>query len=231
MYLLPVCIIRPLQCTSCRCKTPLHRRGGSRRPKGLCIACRLIPRDKQPGVRLIGVCEVSRRIISKAILNTISSDIQHAAGTLQLCAGQPAGIEAAIHAMCQLYDDDNTEAVLLVDAFNLLNRQAALHNIRVLCPSQATILGNTYGGTADLFVGGEVLSSQEGTTQGDPLTMCMYAIGILPLICSLQSSGTKQVWYADDATGGGTLEVVKIWWDHLISSGQAYGYHLNAAKS
>ena len=194
------------------------------------VACRLIPLDKRPGVHPIGVCEVSRRIISKAILNTISNDIQHTAGTLQLCAGQPAGIEAAIHAMCQLYDD-NTEAVLLVDAsnaFNVLNRQAALHNIRVLCPSLATILGNTYGGTADLFVGGEVLSSQEGTTQGDPLAMCMYAIGILPLIRSLESCGTKQVWYADDTTGGGTLEDVKNWWDHLISSGQAYGYHPNS---
>ena len=59
------------------------------------VACRLIPLDKRPGVRPIGVCEVSRRIISKAILNTISSDIQQAAGTLQLCAGQPAGIEAS----------------------------------------------------------------------------------------------------------------------------------------
>ena len=68
---------------------------------------------------------------------------------------------------------------------------------------------HNYGGTADLFVGGGVLSSQEGTTQGDPLAMCMYAVGILPLIRSLQSSGTKQVWYADDATGGATLEDVK----------------------
>ena len=90
---------------------------------------------------------------------------------------------------------------------------------------------HNYDGTADLFVGGGVLSLQEGTTQGDPLAMCMYAIGIQPLIRSLQSSGTKQVWYADDATGGGTLEDVKNWWDHLISSVQAYGYHPNAAKS
>ena len=87
------------------------------------------------------------------------------------------------------------------------------------------------GGAADLFVGGEVLSSQQRTTQGDPLAMCMYAIGILPLIRSLQSSGTKLVWYADDAMGGGTLEDIKNWWDHLISSGQSYGYHPNAAKS
>ena len=66
------------------------------------IACRLIPLDKQPGVCLIGICEVSRRVIGRAMLKVISADIQQAAGTLQLCAGQPAGIEAAIHAMNQI---------------------------------------------------------------------------------------------------------------------------------
>ena len=116
-------------------------------------------------------------------------------GILQLCAEQTAGIEAAIHIMNQLYEDDNTEAILLVDvrnAFNLLNCQAALHKIRVLCPSLATVLTNTYGGSADLFVGGEVLSSQEGTTQGDPLAMSMYAIGIMLLIWSLQPTAWCQ---------------------------------------
>ena len=37
------------------------------------------------------------------------------------------------------------EAVLLIDAnnaFNSLNREAALHNIQILCPSFATILIN-----------------------------------------------------------------------------------------
>ena len=75
------------------------------------------------------------------------NDIQEAAGKLHLCAGQPAGIEAAIHAARQLYDDDSTEGFLLVDAsnaFNQLNRQAALHNISTLCPPLATVLQNTY---------------------------------------------------------------------------------------
>ena len=80
------------------------------------VACRLIPLDKRPGVRPIGVCEVARRIVGKAILMVIGNDNQEAAGTLQLCAGQSAGIEAAIHAARQLYDDDSTEGLLLVDA-------------------------------------------------------------------------------------------------------------------
>ena len=39
-----------------------------------------------------------------------------AAGSLQLCAGQDAGNEAAVHAMRAIFCDDSTEAVLLVDA-------------------------------------------------------------------------------------------------------------------
>ena len=68
-------------------------------------------------------------------------------GALQLCAGQDAGIEAAIHAMRDIFIDDETEAILLVDArnaFNNLNRQAALFNVNKLCPAIGKILNNTY---------------------------------------------------------------------------------------
>ena len=94
------------------------------------VACRLIPLDKCPGVRPIGVGEVPRRIIAKAILRTIGKDIEEAAGPLQVCAGQDGGCEAAVHAMRAIFQDADTEGCLLVDAsnaFNSLNRRAALH--------------------------------------------------------------------------------------------------------
>ena len=96
------------------------------------VACRLIPLDKKPGVRPIEIGDVSRRIIAKAILYVIRTDIQLAAGALQTCAGHNAGAEAAIHAMREIFAHENTDAVLLVDAsnaFNQVNRQSALHNI------------------------------------------------------------------------------------------------------
>ncbi len=198
------------------------------------VACRLVPLDKNPGVRPIGICEVVRRIIGKAVLRVLSRSIQETAGTVQLCAGQPAGIEAAIHAMRKIYESDDTEAVLLVDAsnaFNQLNRAAALHNIGILCPQLATILKNTYKGESSLFVGGEELKSAEGTTQGDPLAMSMYAIGVLPLIRELEGHNTKQVWYADDATDGGQLTSIKLWWEHLSTRGPGYGYFVNPPKT
>ena len=51
------------------------------------LACRLIALDKSPGVRPIGVCEVVRRIVVKAVLCVVWDDIQIAAGPFQLCAG------------------------------------------------------------------------------------------------------------------------------------------------
>ena len=52
------------------------------------MACRLMALNKNPGVRPIGICEMVRRIISKAILSVTKGDIQDAVGTTQLCAGQ-----------------------------------------------------------------------------------------------------------------------------------------------
>ena len=138
------------------------------------LSCRLIALDKNPGVRPIGIGETSRRIIAKAILSTIKQDLQSAAGSMQLCAGQIAGIEAGVHAVQTLFQQEDTEAVLLIDASNALNRQTALLNIQRLCPSLATPLINTYRAPTDLYMDGDILCFQEGTTQGDPLAMPMY---------------------------------------------------------
>ena len=121
------------------------------------VACRLIALDKNPGVHPIGVGEVVRRIIAKAALSIIGSDIQRAAGPLQLCAGQSSGVEAAIHAMRTLFTSDDAEGMLLVDAsnaFNSLNRAVALQNIQYICPPFSTLFINTYRNPAPLYVRG-----------------------------------------------------------------------------
>ena len=101
-------------------------------------SCRLIPLNKNPGIRPIGVGEVLRRIMGKAVSWNFKDEIRTAAGPLQTCASHGAGAEAAIHGMKEIFEDDSTEAVLLIDAsnaFNRMNRSAALHNIRYQCPS------------------------------------------------------------------------------------------------
>ena len=98
----------------------------------------------------------------KAILNAIMPDIPEAAGSIQLCAGQQAGSEAAMHAMHQIFNDPDSQAGLLVDAtnaFNCLIRKVALLNIHSLCPSLATVLTNTYRSDVQLHIDDETLYS------------------------------------------------------------------------
>ena len=201
------------------------------------IACRLIALDKQPGVRPIGVCEVARRIVAKAILQVVGKDVEEACGFLQKCSGLPAGMEAAVHAMQQMFEDESVEGILLVDAknaFNNLNREAALHNTRHLCPSLSVVLQNCYQAESRLFVhGGGEIRSREGTTQGDPLSMPFYALAIVPLLRRLQQEHSliRQAWLADDSAGAGRLCALRHWWDTLSSVGASYGYDTNSLKT
>jgi hypothetical protein len=200
------------------------------------LSNRLIPLDKGEGqVRPIGVGEVVRRVVAKCVTKVLKEDVLEASGPLQLCAGHNSGSEAGIHAMRELFEADDTDAVLLIDAsnaFNSLNRAAALHNIRIICPALAIFAINTYRVPARLFVtGGKELLSTEGTTQGDPMAMSLYAISLQPLITILNEfSNAKQCWFADDAAGVGLLQELKEWWDILNEEGPGMGYLPNAKK-
>ena len=201
------------------------------------LSCRLVALDKQPGVRPIGVGEVLLRIIAKAILRVTKTDIQDACGHIQKCSGVSSGIEAAVHAMQALYDDDTTEGILLIDAanaFNTLNREAALHNVKHVCPPLATVLTNSYLSPGRLFVaGGGEIASSEGTTQGDPLSMAFYALTTVPLIQRLMKDhpAIRQIWYADDSGGAGRLLKLRAWLETVITLGKLYGYHVNVDKT
>ena len=197
-------------------------------------ACRLIPIDKNPGVRPIGICEIIRRVIGKAILRVIKTKVISAAGPLQLCTGQRVGCESAIRAMRSVFDSDENDAIILVDAanaFNNLNRKVALFNIQRLCPSIAKVLTNCYRQDSLLFAGGEVLLSQEGLTQGDPLAMAMFGLATGPLIEKVSTRHTTQVWFADDAADGGPIRAIREWWDKLVRYGPSFGYFPNAEKT
>ena len=189
-------------------------------------ANRLIPLDKNPGIRPIGIGEVLRRIVGKAIAWDLKIDFKEAAGPIQVCAGHQAGAEAAIHAMQTIFQEENTEGVLLIDAsnaFNSMNRAVTLHNIQIICPRASVTLINTYRNPARLFIagGGEILS-REGTTQGDPLAMPFYAVFTSLLITILRQKFDciKQVWLADDASAAGNL-------DHLYAFSIVYKRKVN----
>ena len=158
------------------------------------VACQLIALDKSPGVRPIGIGETIRRIIGRSIATTIMTtfkpQLDHSKYLLDIC-------QAVRH----------------------LNPQVALQNITNLCPTLSKVLINMYQEEIQLFIDGKTLLSLEGTTQGDPLAMAMYAVAISPLIPHLQDEEAKQIWFADDATAGVELTCLRKWWDCIVELG------------
>ena len=138
-------------------------------------AARLIPLDKRPGVRPIAVGEVFRRIISRAIMQIVETDVVGITVPHQLCVGVPSACEVGVHHITSRFAQDDVEGVLLVDAsnaFNSVNRSAAIYNIARTCPAMSLIVGNTYREPIRLFVtGGGEVQSREGTCQGDPIAI------------------------------------------------------------
>ena len=144
----------------------------------------LILLDKNQGLRPAGIGKILRRIARKVAVSFTHNDIIDSVGSLQVCAGHEAGWKALIHAMNNIFQDEQTEVVLLVDAvnaFNAVNYKAFLHNINIIRPLIATFVHNCYFRPSRLFViGGVEIVSSEGTIQSDHVAMAVYAISIIP---------------------------------------------------
>ena len=74
-------------------------------------------------------------------------------------------------------------------------------------------------------------SRERGVTQGDLLSMCFYAVAVMPLIRKLKSKEWTQTWFADDSSCVGTLESVKTWFKILEQEGPEYGYFPEPVKT
>ena len=142
--------------------------------------------------------------------------------------------QAAIHAMTKIFGEEETDGLLLVDAsntFNSLDRKVLLHNIKYICPPVAIYIRNCLVVPSRLFVtGGLEIQSAEGTTQGDPLAMPVYAVGITPLLQFIRTADTdlRHVAFADDLGGAGKFQELRSWWQKIIEYGPKLGYHPKA---
>ena len=200
------------------------------------LSCSLIPLDKNPGLRPIGIGEVLRRIVGKSITNVLKKDLTDSVDGVQMCVGHQGGVEAAVHAMVDIFAEDSNHGLIQVDAnnaFNSINRKVLLNNVFHICPEIAIYTYNCYSMPARLFVtGGGEIKSEEGTTQGDPIAMPIYAIGLDPLLKNLKTCiGVSQSGFADDLSGAGTLVNLKSWWERIVMLGPKIGYYAKASKS
>ena len=154
---------------------------------------------------------------------------------------QEVGAEAAIHAIREISENEDTAVFLLIDtenAFNSINRKVMLHNLIFICPIITSYITNCYITPARLFIiGGAEILSKEGTTQGYPKAMGAGTLGILPLIhfllqfISVNHLTAKEVAFANDSTVAGKLTSIKDYWGKPAVLCPKYGYFPKASKS
>ena len=162
-------------------------------------------------------------------MDIAKKDVKLTAGSLQVCPGQDAGAEAAIHAMYDLFQQDEIKAVPLVDAesaFTSINRKAMLHNMFISCTILSNFISNCYLVPARLFIlGNKEIKSKEGTKQGDPTAMAAYALGVTALIhffykyVSMNNHRCKELVFTDDFTITGNIEGIRSYWEMLQQVG------------
>ena len=120
------------------------------------LASQLIPLNKSLGVRPIGTGEALQRIIGKAVMSVVKKEVIQVASSLQVCASQVPGVESAIHSMVDLFESNNSTAVLQIDAtnvFNILNQNVFLQ--KVTYPEIPNFVINCYTLPSRLFVRGK----------------------------------------------------------------------------
>ena len=209
------------------------------------LSCRLIALDKNPGVRPIGIGHIWRRAIAKCVLAVAVPAATEACGIDQLCVGLQAGIEGAVHAATKFWQDhgcDDDVGFLMVDAknaFNEMNRVTMLWTVRHEWPQGAMFSFNCYKHWVSLVAhgpSGDSFSflSKVGATQGDPLAMIIYGLGLLPLIRMLKIEFADipfHSWYADDNAVASKLRLLCQYFKRLSQVGPQYGYYPQSKKS
>ena len=86
--------------------------------------------------------------------------------------------------MYDIFKDEGSEAILLIDAenaFNAINPEAMIKNISVLCPISIFIQNCYYMPSHLYIIGGTEMLSKEGTTQGDPTAMAALRRNMSPI--------------------------------------------------
>ena len=114
------------------------------------LAARGLALDKQPGVRPLGILHSEFRLEANTLILVTGEDVELLLGAENLCGGLRAGLEGGFHAMWKRSKEDpEVEAVFFMNAanaFNRLNQEQALAEVKKSWPRAARFIFNAYMG-------------------------------------------------------------------------------------
>lgn len=167
------------------------------------------PSKKDGCVRPIAVGLTLRRLIAKCLSRDLVESMGDLLCPLQLGFGTPGGSEAAVHA-ARLYLHFAPDKLMVKldfkNAFNSLRRDKMLAAVLDLAPGILSFIVSAYEKPSLLFYGEEIILSQEGVQQGDPLGPLLFCLTLHSLVLEMKSE--FKIFYLDDGTLSGSLSDV-----------------------
>ena len=202
------------------------------------VALRKVSKGKPDDVRPIAVGGVLRRLVGKILANRLrkrAAEIFRKGN--QVGVSTPRGSEAATTMIAQYAKrhDGQDKVILKVDyhnAFNTVDRSTFLDAVEKHIPEISPWVRWCYGGHTSLFYGEDILTSQTGVQQGDPLGPVLFSLAIADMTEKLKANKALDgsIWYLDDGCIRGSPEAVKAAYDALVVSSKQVGLKVNSSK-
>ena len=186
------------------------------------------------GIRPIAIGMVLRRLASKVLMIKLNPKCEELFWPNQVGVGTPLGAELAIHSARKFITSASSmnKVCLQTDfsnAFNCLRRDKALQEIREKVPEIFKYAWQSYGNPSNLFLGqDEIIMSQEGIQQGDPLGPFIYALTTMVITQKIKSP--LSVFYLDDACVAGDLDTVLQDYEIIKEESKSLGLTINPTK-
>lgn len=191
--------------------------------------CALLKKDG--GIRPIAVGTVYRRLAAKIGCQSVRESLCKEFQPVQLGFGSRGGCEAAVHALRTFLTHQGGEVLVKVDvknAFNSVDRSIILNQVKDKIPHLYNFILQCYGKPSKLIYKNNLILSEVGCQQGDPLGPALFSLAIHPIIKKLESK--FNVWYLDDGTLGGDINTVHKDLNLIITEFDAIGLTLNFSK-
>lgn len=191
-------------------------------------------KKKDGGIRPIAVGTFYRRLVAKIACRKMLSKLGSIFRPIQFGVGTPGGCETVTHSARRFINQHTSfsEKVFLKldfkNAFNMIHRDVMLQEVMSHIPEVFPFVEQCYKNPSFLLFGQDIIMSERGVQQGDPLGPALFCLSIQNLVKKITTE--YNCWYLDDGSIGGDADSVLTSLQDVILESKQIGLELNINK-